>query len=194
MRPFRVRYYLAATIFAISIGLAISNQYAQIANQKAWNNIGFGAPAHRYGTFLEEILTLPGFLAGLPLIIAGIVVESNWFAEGGLILGAAMFWHCVGWYVDCARGAAAKEQPPKILVIHLRILMIASVILFPVGLLIGMKVGDYFCADGKPPFWADLLSYGIFMAWITLGVFFAWTKFRQMNKPGLPLLIFRSGT
>jgi hypothetical protein len=189
MKPVRLRHLLAIAIAIICTGLAISNHATEVSRQDAENGvIEWGAPPPPMGAFPEAILATPGYLAALPLMIIAGVFESSWPFQFSLVLGAIFFWYCVGWWIDCVRGAVDRDTPPRFVLIHFSALRIVSVVLFPIFLLEGFRVGDYFCANGKPPFWSEMLMYGVAMVWITIGASFALQKFRESRKsPGLCL-------
>jgi hypothetical protein len=191
MKPAPLRHLVAIGIGAMCIALAISNHYAGVARQNASSDFIFQTPFPPDGVFLEGALAFHGLISGLPLIIAGAEHESEWLLECGQILGAIFFWYCVGWWVDCVRGSVERDTPPRFVLIHLRALRVISVVLFPLGLIEGMRVGEEgWCANGKPPFLAELLIYGIGMAWISVGTWFAWQKFRESRRVSIRPLIF----
>jgi hypothetical protein len=89
------------------------------------------------------------------------------------------------------QGLGRARYASQIRLIHLRALRVISVVLFPLGLIEGMRVGEEgWCANGKPPFLAELLIYGIGMAWISVGTWFAWQKFRESRRVSIRPLIF----
>jgi hypothetical protein len=191
MKPAPLRHLIAIGIAAMCIVLAISNHYAEIARQNAGSDFMFETPFPPDGVFLEGALVFPGLISGSPLIIAGAEHDSEWLLESGQILGAIFFWYCVGWWVDCVRGSVERDMPPTFVLIHLRALRVMSVVLFPLGLIEGMRVGEEgWCANGKPPFLAELLIYGIGMAWISAGTWFAWENFRESRRASVSHFIF----
>ena len=189
MKAFPVRRLLTIGIVAICVSLAISNHYTKIS-QGPKNEFCVGAPPPAAGAFPEAILVTPGTIAALPLILLGSTLESGFFLQGAMILGAAFFWYCVGWVIDCALGLVPRETPPRFVTLHLRVLSVASAVLFPFGLLRGLQVGNHFCANHKPPYWSELLMYGIGMVWISLGASFELLRFfgsRPAEPQGLNL-------
>lgn len=117
-------------------------------------------------------------------MLLGSTLESGFFLQGAMILGAAFFWYCVGWVIDCALGLVPRETPPRFVTLHMRGLRVAGAILFPFGLLRGLQVGNYFCANNKPPYWSELLMYGIGMVWISLGASFELLRFLRSRTSG----------
>jgi hypothetical protein len=189
MRPISLRHLLAIAIAITCTILAISNHDAEVSRQDAQNGfIEWGAPPAPTGAFLEPILATPGLLVAAPLMLVAAVFESSWPLQFALVFGTTFFWYCVGWWIDCVRGAVEGDTPPKFVRIHFSALRIVSVVLFPIFLLEGFRVGNYFCAIGKPPFWSEMLLYGIAMVWITIGAWFAGKKFRASHTKSLPRL------
>jgi hypothetical protein len=186
MRPVPLRHLLAIAIAITCTGLTISNYSPEVSRQDAQSGmVEFGAPPPPVGAFPETILATPGCLAAIPLMIVAGVFESSWPMQFAIVFGATFFWYCVGWYIDCVTGAVERDTPPRFVLIHFSALRIASAALFPLFLLQGFRVGDYFCAVGKPPFCSEILMYGIAMVWITIGTWFALHKFREShtNRP-----------
>jgi hypothetical protein len=181
MKPFPVRRVLAIVITAICIYLAISNHYNAIS-QHPDDNFGFGAPAPPDGAFPEAFLIAPGAIVVLPILMTASLFEPELLLTIALIISAAFFWYCVGWVIDCALGSTTCDAPPKFVTRYLRVLSIVCVGLFPFGILKGMYVGTYFCANGKPPYWSELLMYGIAMFWISLGASSELLRFLQSRQ------------
>ena len=192
IEPFPVRRIAAISAAVLCSYLSVASHYHQIAQQDA-SGFGWGAPPPPVESFVEAALAIPGALAVLPIIVIGALAEDDLVTSGGIVLGAAFFWYCVGWYVDRDRTTLSTEDPPRIVVGYIQALRIASAILFPLGILAGLRVGNHFCANGVPPYWSELLNYGIFMSWVTLGTFFAWRRFRarwEQNHPAVRLRIW----
>jgi len=190
MKPFPLRRLLAITIFAICVSLSISNHYNTRIIQDSENQFFFEAPPPPTGSFPQAFLVAPGTLVGLPLVILGSLLESDLVMSGGIILGAAFFWYCVGWIIDCAFEFTPHENPPRFVRLHLRVLSLVCAVLFPFGLLVGMRIGHHYCSNGVPPYWSELLGYGIVMFWISLGASFELLRFlrsRQTELQGLNL-------
>jgi len=189
MKPFPVRRLLTIAMVAICVSLAISNHYSKFS-QGPENEFCFGAPPPAAGAFPEAILVAPGTIAVFPLMLLGSTLESGFCLQGAMILGAAFFWYCVAWVIDCALGLVPRETPPRFVTLHMRVLSVAGAVLFPFGLARGLQVGTYFCANNKPPYWSELLMYGIGMVWISLGASFELLRFlrsRPVEPQGLNL-------
>ena len=183
MRPIPLRQTIALVVAVICIALSISNHVTEVSQQDAQTGVvGFGAPPPPMGAFPYEILATPGLLVAAPLMIVAAMFTSSWPFQFAIIFGAAFFWYCVGWWIDCIRGAVERDTPPRFVLIHFSALRIASAVLFPLFVFAGFRVGDYFCVVDKPPFWSEMLMYGIQMVWITIGASFAWWKFRESRK------------
>ena len=182
MRPVPLRNIIATTAAILCIVLAISNYYAEQIQNDEGAEWMIGAPPPPLGVFPQAALTFPGYLIAIPLLILGSAFEAAWPAAVGMVVGAVFFWYCVGWTIDCARGATDKDNPPKYVLFYFSILRCASSAIFPFALLAGFNVGNHFCANGARPFWSDLLLYGIGMIWITIGASFTWQKFLEKRK------------
>ena len=182
MKPLPLRHLLAIAIAITCISLAISSYSTEVSRQDAQNGIvEWGAPPPPMGAYLETILAIPGSLVAAPLMVVAAVFESSWPFQFAIVFGATFFWYCVGWCIDCVTGAVEQDTPPKFVLIHFSALRIVSAILFPLFVLEGFRVGGYFCAIGKPPYWSEMLMYGIAMVWITIGASFALQKFRESH-------------
>jgi hypothetical protein len=189
LEPFPVRRLAAICVVASCSYLALANYYAAMAQPDfSW---GFGAPPPPAGAFAEAFLELPGALAGLPLIVEGLALRRDWVVKSGLVLGAAFFWYCAAWYADRARGMVSSERPPRVVAFYMSSLFVVSAAIFPLVALAGLNVGRHFCANGAPPYWADVLMYGIVMFWVSLGTFFAWRRFGQWRQQRRPLSILQ---
>ncbi len=191
MRSLPLRHIIPVAVIAICIALSVSNHYTKLLPEYSDDTFGFGAPPPPPGAFPQALLLAPGVIVALPVIIVGAVAESNWIVSTGMILGGAFFWHCVGWAIDCSRGVGGRETPPRFVSIHFRVLSVISTLLFPLGLLVGFRVGSYYCAVGKPPYWSEMLMFGIQMTWISIGAAFTMIRFlrRRQEKIGLPSLL-----
>jgi len=139
----------------------------------------FGAPPPPIVYFAEAVLVMPGAVAGSPFALTGAILEIEWLAQFGLVLGAAFFWYCVGWHIDRARNIVQYDKAPAVVRFYLSALVVLSFLLFPVGLLAGIRLGVHSCGTGVPPYWAEVLGYGIMMTWISVGTFFGWRSFRD---------------
>lgn len=179
IEPFPVRRIAAVSAALLCAYFSGASFYHSIAQQDI-SGIGWGAPPPPADFFAEAVLAIPGILAGLPIILIGALTNSAWVTRTGVVLGATFFWYCVGWYIDCAR--LNTTEPPKIVVGYIKALRIASAIIFPFCILIGLRVGDHYCAVGVPPLWSELLICGILTFWVTLGTFFAWRRLRAHWK------------
>jgi hypothetical protein len=180
MWPIPVRYAAALGAATVCACLAIMLHYQTPGVQE---NEGFmiGAPAPPPVYFAEAFLVIPGAVAGLPLAVTGAILEREWLAQTGLVLGATFFWYCVGRHIDSNRGALLSEKAPPIVRWYMSALIGTSVVLFPLSILAGLRLGVHSCANGAYPYWVDLLSYGILMFWITVGTYFGWRR-RQARK------------
>ena len=185
-----IRYVAAMAAAAVCACLAIS-MHNQAPTQQDYAGIAIEAPPPPITQFAEAFIVIPGVLAGLPLALSGALLGIEWITQIGLILGAAFFWYCVGWHVDSTRDVFRSEKPPAIVRWYLSALMIVSVILLPFGVLVGLNLGVHSCANGVPPYWVELLSYGILMFWVTLGMFFGWLRFRARREQRHPSVAFR---
>jgi hypothetical protein len=170
-----VRHVAAILAASACAYLCSISHYKAIAQQDP-HSIWLGAPPPPVEAFIETFLAAPGFLAGLPFIVAGSLGDLAWLVSVGVAFGAGFFWYCVGWYIDCSY-TALPMQPPKVIGGYMRALGLVSAILFPLGILAGFSSGNG-CAIGRPPGWAVLLEYGILMFWISLGAFFSWRRFQ----------------
>jgi hypothetical protein len=188
IEPFPVRRLAAVCAAATCTYLALANHYAAMV-QPDFFSLGFGAPPPPNGAFAEGFLELPGVLAGLPVIIGGSALGLDWVTHSGLILGATFFWYCAGWYADRARNIVNTETPPRVVAWYISTLAVISAVMFPVAALAGLNVGQHFCANGVPPYWSEVLTYGIVMSWVTVGTFFAWRRFRRWREQKRPPLV-----
>jgi hypothetical protein len=186
-----IRYVAALTAAGVCACLAIAI-HAQPPMQPDYQGFEIGAPPPPITQFAEAFLVIPGVLAGLPVALTGAVLGIEWITQLGLVLGAAFFWYCVGWHVDSIRDPSSSESPPAIVRWYLSALMILSIVLLPFGVLVGLKLGVHSCANGVPPYWVELLSYGISMFWITLGPFFGWLHLRERREQKQLPGIFRT--
>lgn len=185
LEPFPVRRIAAISTVLLCAYLSIAGGYHQIVQQADFG-FGFGASPPPTEEFVEAVLAFPGLLAGLPIIVIGAVLKNDWVTRSGFVMGAAFFWYCIGWNIDCARTTLKNLQPPWIVVGYIRALQIASAILFPLCMLASVRLGVHFCAVGVPPYWSEILNYGILMFWVTLGTFFMWRRLRarwEQNRP-----------
>jgi hypothetical protein len=180
-RPLPVRPILPLSVATVCTYLAFSNHFASISRGPV-DSFGWGAPPPPPEAFLEVILVFPGIPAGLPLIIAAVASGSTRVVHIGSILGATFFWYGVGWYVDLGRGLLEADRPPAGLACYMSALRIISVILFPLGVLSGLSVGNHLCAIGAPPIWSETLMYGITMTWISLGTVLAYLRYRLSRR------------
>ncbi|HLJ87325.1 MAG TPA: hypothetical protein VKZ53_10920 [Candidatus Angelobacter sp.] len=163
-----IRRLAAICAAAACAYLSIASHFHIIVQQDL-SSVGWGAPAPPVETFLETLIAAPGVLAGLPVIVAGLSANNDWLTGAGVVLSAGFFWYCVGWYIDCSRATLSAKQPPEIVLGYMKTLTLASAILFPLGVFAGFHVGHHFCAVDAPPYWSEMLSYSIVMAWITVG-------------------------
>jgi hypothetical protein len=189
LEPFPVRRLAAVCAAVVCTYLAFADHYAALAQADSFN-VGFGAPPPPAGQFVEAFLEVPGGVAGLPLIVEGLSSGRDWVVSAGLILGAAFFWYCAGSYVDRARGMVNSERPSRVVEFYMLSLLVVSTLLFPVTALAGFNVGIHSCAIGAVPFWAEVLMYGIFMFWVSLGTFFACRRVRGRLQRRWPVSIF----
>jgi hypothetical protein len=123
----------------------------------------FETPPPPTAYFPETFLALPGILAGLPLVVAGVAWNRDWLVEAGLIIGAVFFWYCVGWKIDAARAVITEEKLPMMVRWHLTGLILLAIVLLPLGLVVGLGLGVHSCASEVPPYWVELVSYAILM-------------------------------
>lgn len=137
------------------------------------------APPPPAASFPQAFLVMPGVLAGSPLALLGAIFEREWLMQTGLVLGSGFFWYCVGWRVDSARGILTAEKAPVIVRWYLSALIMVSIILLPFGIIAGLRLGIHSCAVGVPPYWVELVGYGMVMFWVTLGCFFGWQRYRS---------------
>jgi hypothetical protein len=135
-----------------------------------------GTPPPPLAVFPEAFLAVPGVLASLPVTLAGMILDLDWLSHLGLVLGAVFFWYCAGWCVDSAH--LDEGSVPLVVRWYLKAVIVLSVILFPLFVLGGLNLGVHSCMDGVPPYWVEVVSYGILMFWITIGSYFAWRGFR----------------
>lgn len=140
------------------------------------------APPPPIASFPEGFLVMPGVLAGLPLVVLGATCDHEWLTQTGLVLGAGFFWYCVGWKIDVTRGLVQTEDEPIIVRWYLLALIGVSIILLPFDILAGINLGVHSCANGIPPYWAELVGYGIVTFWIAMGCYFGWLRFRDARK------------
>jgi hypothetical protein len=134
---------------------------------------------------------MPGVLAGLPLVILGATFDHEWLTQTGLVLGDAFFWYCIGWQIDCTRGLVQTDERPRIVRWYLSAMTVASIIFLPFDILAGINLGVHSCAVGIPPYWAELVGYGIVTFWITIGCYFGWLRFRDSRKQRYSLILFK---
>ena len=180
-RPIPVRYVLAIGVASACLCLAIALHY-EATNAPPNDGRMIGAPPPPPESFVEAFLVIPGILAGLPLSLAGALFEREWLAQTGLILGATVFWYCIGWHIDLVRGAVGTESPPRLMRWYISASVTTSMVLFPICALVGTRVGVHYCANGVPPYWAELLDYGILMFWITIGTYLGWLRWRAKRE------------
>src|SRR5438309_5668404 len=114
MRPISLipmRFVLAIAIAVLCGCLAVALHYEAAVYPP---NDGFMivAPPPPPASFLEAFLVIPGALAGSPLALPGAILEREWLTQIGLVLGAAVFWYCIGWHIDSARGVLKSEKAP----------------------------------------------------------------------------------
>jgi hypothetical protein len=182
--------YLAAILAAVLSGtLAVVVHYESV-ELPTTDGMMIATPPPPAATFPEAFLVIPGVLAGLPLVLTGAILELEWVTQIGLILGAIFFWYCIGWQVDCV-GGSLKPKPPRIVRWYLSALVLLSIVSLPFGVLAGVNLGVHSCASGVPPYWVELVSYGILMFWITIGVYFGWMRFQARKAEKHPSAIFR---
>ncbi len=143
--------------------------------------------------FPEAFLVIPGALAGSPLALAGAIMEREWLTQIGLVLGAAVFWYCVGWHIDSARGVLKSERAPVIVRWYLSAVIVLSVILLPIDIFAGINLGVHSCANGVPPHWVELVGYGIVTFWVAIGCYFGWQRFRAGREHEDSLVSLRKG-
>lgn len=178
LHPIPVRRLAAISTALVCSYLDLAAHYGVSAQQ---NPYAWGAPPPPTESFFAAVLEVPGTLAGSPLIALGLVLDREWIAVAGLVLGATVFWYCVGWHFDFAQSLSDNERPPKIVRMYLSALVYLSAALFPLGCIACYNVGHHFCAVGAPSLWSELLTDGIVMSWITVGTFFAWRPY-QLRK------------
>ena len=186
IRPFPVRR-LAALCAATSCSYLELATYHQRTPQDSW---GIGAPPPPAEAFLGAFLAVPGLLAGLPLIMAGIALGLDWITRCGLVIGATFFWYCAGSYADWTRDVLDTPRLPRIVTGYMSALVVLSVVALPLWVAMGFNLPP-FCANGAPPYWSALLMYGILMFWVGLGTFFAWCRFRRWRQQKHPASQFR---
>lgn len=146
------------------------------------NGLLIGAPPPPTAAFPEAFLVIPGAFAGSPLALTGAIFDIEWLTQTGLIFGACFFWYCVAWHIDSARGILQDKAPPAIARRYLSAMITISVILLPLGILSGLKLGVHSCANGVPPYWVELVDYGMVMLWITIGCYFGWLRYRAARR------------
>lgn len=78
------------------------------------------------------------------------------------------------------------DKPPRVIGGHMSALVGVSAVIFPFGVLLGLNVGSHVCANGAPPYRSAVLMYGIYMFWLTLGVFFGWSRFQRRRERRRP--------
>lgn len=194
MKPRPVRHWLAFAVAIICTALTFLNFHQALSQIDSSTEWVLGAPPPPPGTFIEEAIAAPGYLASLPLMIVSAVFQEPEVLDFSLIPGAVFFWYCIGWCLDCQRGACERDSPPTVVVIYLAVLQTASLILFPLLCLMGLRVGEHFCVDGAPPFWSELLIYAILMIWTTIGAFLGWQNFRKKRHLKVTSLFGPSAT
>ncbi len=190
-----MRFVVALGMAALcgSLAVALHYQNAAIAAQPS-DGFMIEAPPPPSPYFPEAFLVIPGALAGSPLALAGAIMEREWLTQVGLVLGAAVFWYCVGWQIDSARGVLKSERAPVMVRWYLSAMIVLSVILLPFGVLAGFSLGVHVCANEVfYPYWADVVGYGILMFWITVGCYFGWQRFRAGRKHKDSLVSLRKG-
>jgi hypothetical protein len=170
--------------------LTIASHYQSIPDQDLYK-WGFGAPPPPAEAFVEAFLAVPGVLAGLPIVIAGLALGLDWITRSGLVIGATFFWYCAGSYADWVRDMLDSPRPPRIVTGYMSALVVLSAVIFPFMVAMGFNVGRHFCANGVPPYWSELLMYGIQMFWVAQGTFFAWCRFRRGQQQKHPASQFR---
>jgi len=132
-------------------------------------------PAPPPSSFLLTFLVVPGFFTALHLFIPASVLGPEWLGLVSIAPGVGFFWFCVGWYVDRSRGLR-PDKVPAWLATYMRILRWLSVVLFVLGLLAGLRLGDHW---GGPPYWSLVVMYGIFMTWASIGMFFCYREWQR---------------
>jgi len=182
-RPVSLRFLVAFGIAALCGGLAVALHY-QTASTVSQASDGFmiGAPPPPPAFFPESFFVIPGVLAGLPLALPGAILGLEWLTQTGLVLGAAVFWYCVGWHVDSARAILRAEKPPAMVRWYLSAVIVICIILLPFAIVAGLNLGVHSCANGANPYWVDLVGYGILMFWITVGSYFGWLRLQARRE------------
>jgi uncharacterized membrane protein YphA (DoxX/SURF4 family) len=179
--PLPVRRLAAVCAAASCSYLALASHY-QRTPQQYW---GIGAPPPSAEAFVEAFLAVPGLLAGLPFLIAGLALGLHWLTSSGLVIGATFFWYCAGSYTDWVRDMLGSPRPPRIVTGYMLALVVLSAVGLPLWVAIGFKLRP-FCANGAPPYWSSVLMYGIQMFWVAVGTFFAWRRFRRWRQQKHP--------
>jgi hypothetical protein len=182
IEPFPLRRIASLSAGLACAYLSAASHYKAIAQQDFSSAIQWGIPAPPLESFAEGFLAIPGVLAGLPVIILGTISHIDWITSMGLCLGAAFFWYCAGWYIDSVRPGLQADQPPRFATIYMTLLAVGSLSLLPVGMLAGLNVGNHYCLVNMPPYWSEILGYGILMFWLTIGAFFGWRTLRGQPR------------
>jgi len=186
MQPIPTRHVLAFGILGICGWLAVLLHFQSVSYLEG--DLLWVAPPPPIASFPEGFLVMPGVLAGLPLIALGATLNHEWLTQAGLVLGAAFFWYCIGWQLDCMRGLVRTDERPRIVRWYLSALIVVGIILLPFDILAGINLGVHSCAVGIPPHWAELLGYAIVTFWITIGCYFGWLRFRDSRKQRYSLI------
>lgn len=186
VRTIPVRFAAALGMAGVCICLVIAAHHQRALQKDYVSTMPFGAPPPPAVEFAEAFVAIPGVLAGLPLVIAGGILGFDSIVQTGMILGAAFFWYCIGWQVDYAHAEGNIGEPPVFVRWYLSALIILSVIFLPLGVLAGLNLGVHSCAVGVPPYWAEVLSYGIVMFWLTIGAYFGWLRWRVRREQTRP--------
>lgn len=186
IEPIPVRRAMAFGITAFCAWLAAIVHFQSVSYLAS--DLLWVAPPPPIASFPEGFLVMPGVLAGLPLVILGATLDQELLTQTGLVLGAGFFWYCIGWQIDSTRGLVEGDQRPLIVRWYLSALTVVSIILLPFDILAGINLGVHSCANGVPPYWVELVGYGIVTFWITIGCYFGWLRFRNARKQGYPLI------
>jgi hypothetical protein len=186
MRPIPVRRAVTFGITSICGWLAAVVHFQSVSYLAS--DLLWVAPSPPIASFPEGFLVMPGLLAGLPLVILGATLDQEWLTQTGLVLGAGFFWYCIGWQIDSTRGLVHDNETPRFVRWYLSALIVVSIILLPFDVLAGINLGVHSCANGVPPYWVELVSYGIVTFWITIGCYFGWLRFRDARKQRYSLI------
>jgi hypothetical protein len=181
MKRIPARYLAGFLTAVLCVLLTIDSHSVRVSESQSmgWD---WTAPPPPPSSFLKAFLAAPGVVAGLPLIIAGGLLRNDYLIQAGVTAGAAFFWYALMWYLDCARGLTKSDKPPRHIRAYVTTLKFASVILMPLAIWRGFRLGDRWCAFGAPPMWSEMVMYGIVLGWLTTGTYFTWASIRDRRR------------